>query len=30
MTKERGMRVVGVPLVTEMEGITCMMETMMK
>ena len=30
MTKERGMSVVGVPLVTETEGMTWRMETMMK
>lgn len=30
MTAERGKRVVGVPLVTEMEGMTCRMEMMMK
>lgn len=30
MTKESGTSVVGVPLVTEMEGMTCRMEMMMK
>jgi len=30
MTKARGRRMVGVPLVTEIEGMTCKMAMMMK